>query len=81
LFGKAISEGDQTVNSRHDTEQHNLLRQTVAEMAAALAVEDIKFTDYLKLVQFRDELEGDLRAPITAGWTSQWQRGERKRDG
>jgi len=69
------------VNNRHQTEEHDLLRQTIADMAESLAVEDIRLADYLKLVQLRDELENDGFAPITAGWTSKCQSERKNRDG
>ena len=60
----------QSVNKRCSREHEELLRQTIFELAERLPGEDLRLTDFLRLLQLRDELEVDRKGPLRVVWAA-----------
>jgi hypothetical protein len=68
------------VDNRQDPTEEDLVSGTIQEIAVRLLPDELKLTDYLRLLQLTDEIEEDETTQLKAGWVSTWRTSSRNKE-
>ncbi len=68
------------MDNRQDPTEEDLVSGTIQEIAVRLLPDELKLTDYLRLLQLTDEIEEDETTQLKAGWVSTWRTSSRNKE-